>query len=161
MLAAMWIKQQYNAKHKLIFFTPSQYVILRLYHGYNVPGLKGHNVKIEQQFAGPFKVLECIGRLVYCLQLPLSMKIHPVISIAHLEPVLTPHKDPFKYPFSQTILEDPQPEKILYKCELKRYSGGKAVQYLIRFQGLSVEYDQWIWEKKVPQELIADFANKL
>jgi hypothetical protein len=155
------MKKHYDAKHQSKFLMPGDYVTLRLHRGYNIPGLKGRNVKLEQQFAGPFKVLERIGRLAYRLELPPSMKIHPVISIAHLEPAPIPHEDPFKRPFSQTILNDPQPEKILRKRELKRRGGGMVVEYLVRFAGLSVEYDQWIWERKVSPELIAEFASQL
>ena len=87
-------------------------------------------------------MLKRIGRLIYRLELPPSIKIHLVISIAYLEPAPIPHEDPFKRPFSQTILYDPQPEKILRKRELKRHGGGIVVEYLVRFAGLLVEYDQ-------------------
>jgi hypothetical protein len=65
MLAAMYMKKNFDRKHRPIFFKVGDYVALRLHRGYNVPGLKNCNVKIEQQFAGPFKILECIGQLVY------------------------------------------------------------------------------------------------
>jgi hypothetical protein len=70
MLAAMWMKRYYDRSHKPMFFKPGDFVSLRLHRGYNVPGLKDRNVKIEQQFAGPFKVLERVGRLAYRIQLP-------------------------------------------------------------------------------------------
>ncbi len=41
----------------------------------------------SNQRAGPFQILEPIGKLAYKLDLPLTMRTHPVISVSQLEPV--------------------------------------------------------------------------
>ncbi|KAI0996570.1 hypothetical protein K3495_g11614 [Podosphaera aphanis] len=90
-LAAVYMKHQYDSKHLPKVFKPGDFVALRLHRGFNVPGLAGRNIKIEQQFAGPFRVLERMGRSTYRIDLPPSMRrIHPVISVVHLELVLNP-----------------------------------------------------------------------
>ena len=90
-------------------FKVGYFVLLRLYRGFKVPGISG-NLKIAQQYADPFKVLEKVGRLVYRLELPSSMNgIHPVISVAHLEPAPDPTQDPFQREFAQQIVLDSIP----------------------------------------------------
>ncbi|KAI1002001.1 hypothetical protein K3495_g6203 [Podosphaera aphanis] len=125
-----------------------------LHRGYNVPGLTGRNTKILQQYSGPFKVIERIGRLVYCIELPPSMSaIHPVISVAHLEQAHNPADDPFKRPYAKNLNSNPKlvPETILRMRELKRRNGGKITLYLIRFAVQGVQYDQWILGKDLPE----------
>ncbi|KAI0994007.1 hypothetical protein K3495_g14176 [Podosphaera aphanis] len=159
--AAMYTKHYYDKRHKPIFFKPGQYVSLRLHRGYQVPGLKNRNSKIEQQFAGPFKILERIGRLAYRLELPQSMRrVHPVISVAHLEPAPDPSEDPFDRPFKQHVIHDLTPERLLRKRELRRRGGGVMTEYLVRFTGRTVEYDQWMLDKMLPLRLIEAFEQR-
>ncbi|KAI1005181.1 hypothetical protein K3495_g3036 [Podosphaera aphanis] len=153
--AAMYTKQYYDKRHKPIFFKPGQYVSLRLHRGYQAPGLKDRNSKIEQHFAGPFKILERIGRLAYRLELPQSMRrVHPVISVAYLEPAPDPSEYPFDRPFKQHIIHDLTPERLLSKRELRSRGGGVVTEYLVRFTGRTVECDQWMMDKMVPSRLI-------
>lgn len=163
-LAAMVMKRQYDKKHIPMFFQVGDWVSLRLHRGYTVPGLKDRNHKIEQQFAGPFKVIERIGRLAYKLQLPPTMsRVHPVISIAHLEPAQPPQADPFQRAHSeQPILADDGsinrlPQALLNKREMKRRNGGSFTQYLVRYQGLGAEYDQWVIDRNIPLQLRQQF----
>lgn len=44
------------------------------------------NKKLSNQQIGLFQITERIGELAYRLKLPLTMKIHLVVSIAQLEP---------------------------------------------------------------------------
>jgi hypothetical protein len=150
----MWMKRQYDQKHKPMYFKPGEYATLRLHRGYNVPGLKDRNVKIEQQFAGPFKILERIGRLAYRIELPPTRRIHPVISIVHLEPAPDPAKDPFKRPFSQTVMEELKPKRLLRKRIIKHGYGSESAEYLVRFTGRSAENDRWMRGTQLPMELI-------
>ena len=103
--AAMKMKECYNSNCKPVFFRVGDLVNLQLYCDYTVPAILHR--KIQQQFVGPFQILERIGRLAYRLELPGTMKIHPVISIAHLEPATKPEEDLFKRPRPQ--LEHPLP----------------------------------------------------
>lgn len=127
----MFMKRHYDSKHKPIFFNIGDYISLRLHRGYNIPGLSERNVKIEQQFAGPFKIIERVGQLAYRLELPPAMKVHPVISIAHLEPAISiahlepvpnPSADSFERQFARNILQNPDlvPEQILRKRIIRR-----------------------------------------
>jgi len=160
--AAMVMKQRYDSKHKPMFLKKDDYVSLRLHRGYKVPGLPNRNTKIEQQFAGPFRVLERIGRLAYRIELPQALsEIHPVISIAHLERVPDPTKDPYNRPFAQGIRLDLEMDCAINKRALGRRGGGEAIQYLIRMKGRPVEWDSWKWEREVPRDIITAYERKV
>jgi len=78
----------YDNKHKPISFNVGDQVYIRLaaslQPGYHLPHEVSH--KLSQQRVGPFPVVEKVGRLAYKLRIPDTWKIHPVISVAHLEP---------------------------------------------------------------------------
>ncbi|RKF60445.1 Transposon Ty3-G Gag-Pol polyprotein [Golovinomyces cichoracearum] len=153
--ASMFMKRRYDKKHKPVFFKVGDFVSLRLHRGYNIPGFSERNTKIEQQFSGPFRIIEKIGRLAYRLELPPAMKIHPVISVAHLEPAPNPSADTFERPVARNLLLNPDlvPDKILRMRTLQRRNGGHMTEFLIRFRGRTAEWDQWLLDRKVPIEL--------
>src|SRR5947209_2435488 len=66
-LAAINMKYYYDRRHTAMFLAPSNWALLRLHKGYNIPS--EYNPKLSQQYAGPFKILEKVGRLAYCLLL--------------------------------------------------------------------------------------------
>ena len=61
-------KYHYNRHYQSIFLKIEDYVYLRLYKGYNILVNLGIIKKLAQQYIGPFKVLERVGRLVYLLE---------------------------------------------------------------------------------------------
>lgn len=88
----------YDKKHQAIHLREGEYALLRLHKGYNIPSTKVLGPKLSQQYAGPFRILEKIGNLAYRLELPEHWRIHPVFTIAQLEPCADPTKDPFRRP---------------------------------------------------------------
>jgi hypothetical protein len=101
--ATMNMKFYYDRRHTPMFLAPGDWALLRLHHGYNI--LSATNRKLDQQYAGPFEVLERIGRLAYRLKIPDHWKIHDVFSIAQLEPAPAPGSDPYNRP----IPDEPSP----------------------------------------------------
>lgn len=87
------MEEPYDRSHAQRNFVVGDKVLLRLWKGYNMPVNHGLTTKPGQQYAGCFRVLERIGRLAYKLDLPPSWRIHPGVSIEHLEPAPSP--DPF------------------------------------------------------------------
>ena len=96
MFAVIWVKRQFDSKHKKINLKGGDLVYLRLHWGYNLPGLK--NPKLLNQRVDLFKGLKKISMLADRLEIPWIMQIHPVISIAHLEPYPNPKADPYHCP---------------------------------------------------------------
>lgn len=82
--ASFLIAKQYNSKHKYMSFEKGDRVYLRLGNGYKLRGIP--KSKLGDQRVGPFTILDKVGSLAYRLQLPEGWGIHPVISIAQLEP---------------------------------------------------------------------------
>jgi len=89
--AQAMMKIRYDATH--IAWTPEagDRVYLRMQH-YNIPGMS--NRKLTEPCVGPFLIKRLVERLACKLELPKNWKIHPVISIAELEPV--PQNDPYQ-----------------------------------------------------------------
>ena len=97
---------------------------------------------------GPFKVLKRVGRLAYQLELPANMRIHDVISIAHLEPATDPAEDPYQRrrpPALAVIVEGEEEykvERLIRKRSIRRGRGGRWItQYLVRWLTYSPESD--------------------
>ena len=102
----MNMKFYYNHRHTPMFLAPRDWALLRLHYGYNI--LSTTNRKLDQQYAGPFEVLEQIGRLAYRLKIPDHWKIHDVFSIAQLEPALALGSNPYNRP----IPNEPSPVEL-------------------------------------------------
>ena len=125
---------------------------------YNLPGLK-QNHKLQQQFASPYQVLKRVRQLAYRIQLLPILYIYLVVSIAYLEPAPALDKDPFERNFGLVNLYKRIPESILQKRILKRMYSSEEVEYLVRFQGLLAEHDQWMKSRKLILQFIDEFEK--
>ncbi|KAI3147331.1 hypothetical protein DTO046C5_10072 [Penicillium roqueforti] len=83
--AAMAMKNYYDKSYIRKWYSPGDFVYLRLGHGYDIKANQGLPRKLAQRFVGKFKVLQRVGSLAYKLDLLSSWKIYPVISVEHLE----------------------------------------------------------------------------
>jgi Chromo (CHRromatin Organisation MOdifier) domain len=159
--AAMYMKDMYDRKHTELHFDVGSYVYLKLHKGYNIPETMLLGPKLSRQRTGPFKILERVGRLAYRLEIPEHWRIHPVISIAHLEPA---HADSFNRPTPDhpdaVFADEWEVEKAVNK-RVKKLRGKEVVEYLIRWSGWGPEYDLWIKEKDLPNahEAIQEYEN--
>ena len=140
--ANIMAKAYYDGSHKNLSVPRGSSVYLRLHHGYKIPGVENH--KLHNQRVGPFKILEKVGRLAYRLDLPPLMKMHPVVSVAQLEPA---RSTPDSYERAQQppppVEEDGLTD--LYEIETlldKRVSRGK-VQYLVKWKDCGNEHNAW------------------
>ena len=138
--ANMKAKRHYDRKHTAMFLKVGDYAHLRLHRGYILPAIK-KNPKLMQQFAGPFRVVRRVGRLAYELDIPPVWKIHPVFTIAMLEPAPPPAEDPFERPrptHPPAIEVDGEREheidRLLDKRVIRK-GRGFSTQYLARWVG--------------------------
>lgn len=143
--ANVMAKAYYNKSHKPLTVPKGSSVYLRLHNGYEIPDIRNH--KLHQQRAGPFKVLDKIGRLAYRLELPPVMRMHPIVSITQLEPGPDDEN-----PYARARNFDPPPviEKDgtatdLYEIETlleKRESNdGRKVEYLVKWLDCGNEHN--------------------
>lgn len=162
--ASLRMKEHYDKRHQPKFFNVGDLVNLRLHKGYQVPAIRSK--KIGPQLVGPFRVLKRIGRLAYQLELPDNMRIHDVISIAHLEPATDPARDPYKRrrpPPPAVVVdgeEEYQVERLVRKRRIRR-GRGWSTQYLIRWLGYGPEHDTWQPEWTVADTLALDEFERL
>ena len=161
--ASMSSKYHYDKRHKPMSIEEGQSVFLRLHKGYNIPSNATITRKLGQQYAGPFKVLRKVGNLAYELDLPQHWRVHPVISIAMLEP--TPSgEDPFDRPVPE------QPDSVYVEgdtdtnrsWEVERIMDKQGDKYLVRWKGYSSQDDQWRTKAQLSNamDLVYDFESK-
>ena len=143
-------KIYYNRRHHPLMLKRGDYAYLRLHQGYQLP--ERPNRKVLQQRCGPFLVKRRVGRLVYELDLPPTWLVHPVISVAQLEP--TPDgTDPYQrprpdHPPSVETEGDTEHFKSyevekLVKKRVRKYGRTPVTQYMVRWLGYGPEYDEW------------------
>ena len=164
--AAINMKFHYDRRYTAMFLATGDWALLRLHRGYNIPSAT--NRKLDQQYAGPFKVLEKVGRLAYRLKIPDHWKIHNVFSIAQLEPAPAPGSDPYNRP----IPDEPGPveaetdayevERVLDKRVIRK-GRGFSTQYRIRWKGWGPEHDRWYRVQDLGDcnELIEDYEQRI
>ena len=172
-------KARYDKKHKPLTFEVDDEAYLRLHQGYTVPGIT--NRKLTQQREGPFRIKRKVGLLAYELDLPPNIQVHPVISVAQLEPV-PKTKDPFarralspapiraiddlSQENAQAIKEldpnDPAPYYEIDRLLGKRISRGR-LQYLVKWKGSGDARNVWYFEDDLiyAKEAIKDYENWL
>ncbi|KAK4158829.1 hypothetical protein QBC43DRAFT_195406, partial [Cladorrhinum sp. PSN259] len=141
-------KRRYDGKHRPVDFQPGDKVYIKLHHGYHLPGKPSR--RFSQKRVGPFKVMERVGRLAYRLDLPDSMNIYPVISVAHL----SPHpkgEDPFdrtrvppgpvEESQSGSASSDGEAWEVERIVDHKKVRGGN--KYLIKWKGFGNHENVW------------------
>ena len=145
-------KFHYDRRHQPQFFRQGDKVLLRLHQGYKIP--TNHGRKYAQQYAGPFQVLERIGRLAYRLDIPEHWRLHPVFTVAQLEPCPPAEQDPYARPrptnppgIDAEQREDPKipewhVERLLNKRVIAK-GKGFATEYLVRWKNWGPQWDKW------------------
>lgn len=165
--AQMANKAAYDRRHQPMFLKINDWALIRLHKGYKIPSTLGITHKLADQFVGPFKVLDRVGRLAYQLDIPEHWKVHPVFTIAQLEPSPPPSEDPYSRPRPghppavSTDAMEYEIERLLNKRVTKR-GRGLSTQYLVRWLGYGPEFDEWYNVKDLgnAQELIEDYEQE-
>lgn len=127
-------------------------VFPRLHHGYRLPGEP--NKKFGNQRCGPFTIKRRVGHLAYELaDLPDHWRIHPVISIAQLEPApkdVDPYGRPRPvHPPAVEVEGDDDDEWKAFAFErlvsrrVTKVGKKPILQYLVRWLGYGPAYDRW------------------
>ena len=142
----------YNAKHKLKEFNVGDYVMFNM-KDYN---LAGHSKnKLAARRVGPFRILERHGRLAYKLDLPAGYRMHPVFSVAKLEPAVG--RDLHTRPPAQ--LQDLSEESYKIKKILSQGYVDGALRYQIKWSGYNLLDATWEDAARIAEEAPAVVAD--
>jgi hypothetical protein len=118
----------------------------------NLVWLEGKNLRINQPSAklaprrhGPFKIIQVMSAVNYCLELPTQWSIHPVF---HID-LLTPYKETimhgrnFTRPAPELI--DGEEEYLVEKIlDSRQFSRRRHLQYLIKWEGYPKSDNMWV-----------------
>ena len=166
-------KNHYNKSHQPLFMKVGDWAMLKLHKGYSILLSVGVTKKLTQQYVGLFRNLEKIGRLAYKLEVPNDWRIHPVFSVAQLEPAPALSEDPFHRPRPQqppfVFVEGDtdrqksfEVDRLLNRRTVKK-SKGLAIKYLVRWTGYGPEWDRWYNVKDFdnPADLVRAYEKGL
>jgi hypothetical protein len=141
----------YDKKHKPLTLKPGDKAFIALkgsmQSGYHLPNTISH--KLSSQRAGPFTVIRAVGRLAYELDIPTTWKIHPVISVAHLEPYKDdPYQRALPAPLPDVIADEDEDgeheewevEEIIGDRFNKRR---KRNEWLVKWRNFGPEQNTW------------------
>lgn len=101
--------------------------------------------KLQPKYYGPYKVLERIGSKAYKLDLPSTLKIHPVINVEYLLPY---HTSPDKFKGRQEVPPpavqiDGHEEYFIEEIVNERTWRNKP-QFLVKWQGYADDSNTWL-----------------
>jgi hypothetical protein len=121
--------------------------------------------KLDWKFLGPFKVTKAVSPYAYCLELPASMKIHPVFHVSLLRPAATDplpgqrHEPP--PPVQVEGIEEWEVEDILDSRWDRRGRGGRPrLKYIVKWAGYDEPTEEPADYVKNAQEIIKNFHRR-
>ena len=115
--------------------------------------------KLTERYVGPYVIEEVVSTNAVKLQLPSSMRIHPVVNVSRIvrykEQIKGQKKEEGKLVEVEGV-EEWEVEKILSKKKIRGVE-----KYLIRWKGFTVEGDTWERKEnlKNAEKLIEEFER--
>ena len=97
--------------------------------------------KLTERFVGPYKVKEIVSSNAIELELPKSIKIHPVVNVSRVQLYKPQVEGQKKTPPKLVIIkgkEEFEVEKILNKRTVQ-----EKVKFLVQWKGYMAEEDTW------------------
>ena len=102
------------------------------------------------KYDGPFEVIQKYSPTTYCLRLPSSYGMHPVLNVSHLEPYQRSNpkfgERPLKHLNRADFTEVPEfeVERIVVERWRRSRNGRRVQELLTRFTGYDSTYDEWL-----------------
>jgi len=116
--------------------------------------------KLTERFVGPYKIKGIVSSNAIELELPKSIKIHPVVNISRVRLYKPQVKGQKKTPPKPVIIEG-EKEFEVEKILNKRVVWGKE-KFLVRWKGYTAEEDTWENRENLgnAKELVEEFERK-
>lgn len=98
------------------------------------------------QRVGPYRILRQIGNLAYELELPSTLQIHPVVSVAHLEkgPNTVPERPPPAIVYDGGEGEGEYEVEAILACEERGRGRDRQPHYLVKWLGYGHDSNEWL-----------------
>jgi hypothetical protein len=103
--------------------------------------------KLMWKYTGPYKIIEKISDVVYRLELPPTLHVHPVFHISrlkrfHTRPAeLQPPSQAEEVPPPPVIVDDHEEYEVENILAKRRF--GRVVKYLVKWRGYPIEASTW------------------
>ena len=143
-------QRNYNKGRLMLEFNVGDLVLVNR-HSLSLLRLKkGLGQKLQMKYDGPFKVLQKYGPTTYCLRLPSSYGMHPVLNVSHLESYQQSRpeygKRSVKHMHRADFTEVPEyeVEHIVAEHWHKAWNGRHVQELLTHFTGFDATYDKWL-----------------
>jgi len=116
--------------------------------------------KLMKCFVGPYKIKGIISSNVVELELPKSIRIHPIVNVSKVRLYKPQVEGQKKTPPKLVIIEGEEEFKV-EKILNKRIVQGKE-KFLVRWKGYTVEEDTWEDRKNLEnaKELVEEFERE-
>ena len=119
--------------------------------------LKVPTKKFAGKYAGPFKVIDAVGKQAYRLAFPANTLIHNVFHVSYLEPYKGREGEEHE---GSLPLADEEGQYVVEKILQTRKRKGVR-QYLVKWQGWPEEFNQWESEEHVEEcEALDEFEEQ-
>ena len=97
---------------------------------------------MKPHFVGPFRVLRTVGANAFELDLPVTMKVHPVFNVSLLRLYHGVYSPP-----GPIIVEGEAEYEV--ECIVRHRQKGNRCQYLVRWKGYDASEDCWLHTDKL------------
>ena len=116
--------------------------------------------KLIERFVGPYKIKGIISSNAVELELPKSIKIHPIVNVSKIQLYKPQVEEQKKIPPKLVIIEGEE-EFEIEKILNKRTVQGKE-KFLVRWKGYIAEEDTWEDRKNLgnAKELVEEFERE-
>jgi hypothetical protein len=117
------------------------------------------NKKLDLKYIGPYTIIKKINAVVYELDLPPTLSIHPVFHVSLLEPYREGHPEQTQAPPPATTVEgqeEYEPERILDSRLINGHH-----EFLIKWAGFTDDHNEWKTYDDVKHlKVVRAFARK-
>ena len=116
--------------------------------------------KLTEHFVGPYKIKGIVSSNAIELELPKSIKIHPVVNVRRVWPY-KPQVERQKKILPKPVIIEEEKEFEVEKILNKRIVRGKK-KFLVRWKGYMVEEDTWENRENLrnTKELVEEFERE-